>query len=347
MKEEAQALHRSGNLNEAEKKYREALAGFEALASPIHKDTMAVAYQLADLYAQADRMLDADHVLDRLNRMCVERLGPQRVRTRQHFCRVAELYQKWLRPEDAEIMWYRVFEARGGEAVDSNLSADALDLSTSTLSPLQNAINDGTDACIGSSIGPTVIEGYLGVGNARIERKPLAMDLLSNLIKQYQSNPQENSERLLRAHCTSIDLYERFNRPDDVQAALIHAEQSFWAIVDLESVRTNSFLKICIELARLHIKFGHPRVAETVLEKVSRVAEAAFNMDDDRMITLFVRIGRMYWIESSWDDAREWFEQAYALSCSIHGVRCRSTKRLERALEERSCAFLLSDSEPY
>ena len=359
MKEEAQALHRLGRLDEAEKKYREVLAGFKNLTSPIHEDTMTVAYQLAELYAQLDRMIDADHVLDRLNRMSVEQLGFQHAKTRQHFYRVAELYQRWLRTEDAEVMLYRVFDAAGTTSPD--FSTDFINLSTSTLPPIRNFVVDVTqdggtrrreatnnaNAHNGSSRDTFLLDEQSGLENMGTRSEPSALDLLLNSIKQYETSLERNGERLLRTHCAIVDLYERLNRPSDVQAALKHAEQSFWATIDLEVLRKESYLETCIEVTRLHIKWKQSQVADNLLEKVSRVAEVIFGADEHRVIPLLVRIGKMCWIEQSWEDAQNWFEQAYSISCSIYGLRHKLTGRLEKALEDKSWPHPLSDIDRY
>jgi len=57
---DAHELDPLGNIADAEPKFREALAGLEALLSPTHEDTNTVAYRLAAFYAQHDRIRDAE-----------------------------------------------------------------------------------------------------------------------------------------------------------------------------------------------------------------------------------------------------------------------------------------------
>lgn len=62
--QEALVAERLGRLDEAEKKFRDTLAGFENLLSSTNLDIKAIAYRLASFYAKNDRMKDADAVFD-------------------------------------------------------------------------------------------------------------------------------------------------------------------------------------------------------------------------------------------------------------------------------------------
>ena len=64
MIKEADDLAHLGGTDDAEKKFRDALAGPKALLSPTHERTNALAYRLAEFYAQNERMNDADIVLN-------------------------------------------------------------------------------------------------------------------------------------------------------------------------------------------------------------------------------------------------------------------------------------------
>ena len=64
MHKEGHSLEDDGKWNEAEAKFREALAGCQVLLSPATKHTGTYEYGLAELYAQHDRMKDADVLSD-------------------------------------------------------------------------------------------------------------------------------------------------------------------------------------------------------------------------------------------------------------------------------------------
>ena len=73
IRREAYRLESEGQSLSAEKKYREALAGFKNVLSPTHKDTVAIAYQLASFYANHGCMVNADLVLNWIGEKHVER----------------------------------------------------------------------------------------------------------------------------------------------------------------------------------------------------------------------------------------------------------------------------------
>jgi hypothetical protein len=69
--EEADGYEKALDMTLAEEKYREALSEYQRLLSPTHHDTLELAYRLARFYAQQDRMMQADEVLDWMNRKIV------------------------------------------------------------------------------------------------------------------------------------------------------------------------------------------------------------------------------------------------------------------------------------
>jgi hypothetical protein len=64
MHREAHELDRSGKVEDAEAKFREALEGLEHVLSPTHNKTNTVAYHLAEFLANQARMSEADTVLN-------------------------------------------------------------------------------------------------------------------------------------------------------------------------------------------------------------------------------------------------------------------------------------------
>jgi tetratricopeptide (TPR) repeat protein len=99
--QEAQSLERRSMIEDAEKKFREALIGFESLYSVTHETTAAVAYHLASFYASCGRMKDADVVFDWMTGKYIQRYGHKGLETLEHLLNVVEMFCNWSRIKDS------------------------------------------------------------------------------------------------------------------------------------------------------------------------------------------------------------------------------------------------------
>jgi hypothetical protein len=88
-------------IEDAEKKFREALTGFESLYSATHETTAAVAYHLASFYGAYGRMKDADVVFDWMTGKYIQRYGHKGLETLEHLLNVVEMFCNWSRIKDS------------------------------------------------------------------------------------------------------------------------------------------------------------------------------------------------------------------------------------------------------
>jgi hypothetical protein len=111
MQREARPLGEAGRYEDAEQKLRESLTGFEYLLSSTNECTLSVAYELAELYSQSARMIDADAVLQWISEQLAETFGLDHPKTTSHMVHVVDLYQRWGRTNDAVTILLRAMES--------------------------------------------------------------------------------------------------------------------------------------------------------------------------------------------------------------------------------------------
>ena len=97
----AQGHIKSGEFQTAERLLLQVLKGYRFLLGPVHEEANEVVYALANLYAQNDRMPEADETIEGLSRELVKKLGYGHKRTQQHVLQAVELLNSWHREEDA------------------------------------------------------------------------------------------------------------------------------------------------------------------------------------------------------------------------------------------------------
>jgi hypothetical protein len=348
IKHEAHQLNLEGKVHDAEKRFREALAGFENLLSPTHEYTNAVGYALAIFYAEHDRMDDADLVLNWMGQNHVERWGLDHQKTMTHFLHVAELFNSWSRNDDATTFLYRILDAW-----DKHISTGARDNPTLNPephrvaqpqviplqpTPRQSRPEDMTRA-FAETDDPRRVDYQLGLANARVATNDETIEpLLLRLIEQCEKHPRKLASQILQARCALVDLYRRLGDDEQATSALWQAQKALETVLASTTTKTEPLLNSCIEVARLHIKDDYSEVAEDMLQRIGDKAEDTFGTDHNVTIEILVCIGKIYQRGNMWTYAQPWFERALAASMTANGLENAMTKRLEVALENQHYA---------
>lgn len=334
---DAHRLDCEGDVESAERRYREALAGFEHLLSPTHGDTSAVAYQLAGFYAGNERMDDADKVLNWMSEKHMERWGMAHENTLTHFLRVAELFDQWNRTDDATTFLYRLLDAldKGEYNKPRPPRVNRNRKEPSGAAPTQPKTVDVTRA-FAETDDPVRVDYQLGLVEAQaIRNDELVEPLLARLVEQSEKYPDKLSEQILQARIALVKLFKRREDEEGVRIALEKAEAALKTVLASALTKTERLLKAGIGVATLHVGRTGPNIAEEMFQILGDKAEEWFGTDDKSTIRLLICIGKVYQEENMWSNAEPWFERALSASMTANGLESIMTQRLEKALESQ------------
>jgi len=358
MHRQAHELHRSGRVEDAEVKFREALEGFEHVLSPTHDETNTVAYHLAEFLANQARMTEADTVLNWMGEKHFEKWGIPHKKTTAHLLHVSDMYHSWSRSEDAISLLSRAM-ARFEKALESTLENDnGQDFDASTMvEPTRNTSSRNLQPRRSSTIielnddspdNPRYVEYQLGLAISQVKARNETADLLlQNLIDKCEEHPKELAVQILDVRSTLVEHYQRLGESDRTEKALQEAASSFWKVLKLDFKKTESILEAAGKLAELHIKAGHLDTGEEMFLKVESEAVESFGEDDDGTIDILTAIGVFYQEQERWEDAEPRFEQALSASMTAYGLESEITVRLETALENKGYVLHFPNCEDF
>jgi tetratricopeptide (TPR) repeat protein len=348
MQREARPLVEAGRYEDAEHKLRESLTGFEYLFSSINECTLSVAYDLAELYSQSARMIDADAVLQWMSEQLVETFGLDHQKTTSHMVHVVDLYQKWGRTNDAVTVLLRAMEFLDRPPNPSNAEAalfgqnnkyermtanpDEQVYRSSTFSRYVE-ISDGS----GQKDAGHSLEFQLCVANARVRAKdPETEPLLLRLIEQCEELPGQLEVLILKSRTSLIDLYLQLEKPQELASALEIAKERFFIIMKQKKPSSLSLLDAGVDLAGMYVKASHYKEADAMFSQIENELTGTAGDDDcDNAIDFLIDIGMLYESHNRWNDARARFEHALALTLSSRGSESRLGRRLQTALDNR------------
>ena len=346
IKREADQLDTEGDVQKAEKRFREALAGFENILSPTHEDTNAAAYRLATFYVNHDRMNDADLVLNWMGEKHVERWGVDHEKTMTHLLYVADLFNSWSRSDEAVIFLYRVLDTwdkqfsidvRQSTSLNPRLPRFTQPKGVTPRRTAQQPELEDISRTFAETDDPVRVDYQLGLANARLTSGDGAAEsILLRLIEQCERHPERLNSQILQARCTLVDLYRRLEDNENMANALGQAQKSLERILESTAKKSERLLKACTKVARLHLKSSNCEVAEDIFQRIGGEAEDTLGIDHEATITILIDVGQIYQHENMWTSAQPWFERALAASMTANGLRNMLTKRLEAALENQN-----------
>jgi len=247
--ERTKQLVKAGQFREAEEGYLQTLGGYEALLSPTHKDTNTVAYELADLYAQINRVGDADRVLDWMSEKHGGRWGLGHKKTRGHMVHVADLLESWARVDDAVALISRMADryemsamlfpnGPGKSAVPQYYDAHS-DRGEYQLPPIGKrafALKDGN--------GDHVQMDYqvrLAITRAKAQDQE-AEALLLRLLERCERHPNKLAVQIIEARSGLLEFYKTLGIDEKFQSGLLDIGKSFWNVFTSEAERTELLL---------------------------------------------------------------------------------------------------------
>jgi hypothetical protein len=354
LRKEAQELARQGKNMEAERIFREALAGLENLLPPTHDDTNSAAYQLAAFYAQHGRMKEADAVLGRVGEHHLEHWGINHKKTRSHIHRVADLYHSWDRQSDAIAFLCRAYSfydrlfnrSAAGEPNSSSLGSQPVIIRTVPTQPIRI-----------QSVEPTAPDEEAGTTNeaygdqsstgAVIKVEEPESTSLLNLIDQFERYPESLGEETLLSHRTAINYCRAQQNEALLTEALDKSAQAFRNIFDASEPKSKAVIEAAVELAKSHLLSGKDESAGDMFLRIESEADESLGPDDHNTIAILIDIGKFYQDQQRWTDACPWFEHAFAASITKNGLENHLTQRLEAALDAEYYDVSFPSSEVY
>ena len=337
-------LFQAGSFHDAEEGYLQALGGYEALLGTTDKETNAVAYELADLYAQINRMDEADKVLDWMSEKHAKRWGIRHKNIREHMVQVADLLESWSRIDDAVALTKRMADSYEMSSIFHSANHDKAHLSQFPSQRMEaNSMRTeyrlppiGKRAfALNSDDGDAVQMDYqvrLAMMRAKAEDDEAA-PLLLRLLERCERHPAKLAVQILEARTGLIELYNTLELQDKFQASLLHIPRSVKIVFESKAERTELLLLRAIEMIQWLIEGGNYEQANPLLQQVETEAVERFGEESSVTISVLIRIGIILQELDRWEDARPRFEQALASSMSANTpLESPLIKSLEDAL---------------
>lgn len=203
-------------------------------------------------------------------------------------------------------------------------------------------------------MSPTSVDYGLGVARTHIAVKNQATEgLLLAIISQCKRNPALCVQHL-KALAELLELYGKLgqavNHGAEFQDALNYLKRA-WEAYDWreDSIESFDFIEAALQLVANALKYGHQTEAKVLFREASEKSSAVFGWEDERTVWVNITIGLVYQTHMTWDDAEEWFEQAYsaALANKAWGRKDGIVRSLQNALDHQHFSYVSDEGRPY
>lgn len=352
--EMARSRKAEGKTDEADELFLQAIQGFDEVMGPTHAETKRVKYECINFYAEARRMRDADAMLDELTRAHITTWGYEHKRTQQHLLHTVELLENWGRSDDALGLL-----SSSKEIVESLQHKKQCGLKTA----LRGARRCDRDTHGVEAIAEEIAQdGSLakveyGLGLAKSHAKAndeAAGNLLRAIIRHCDSHPNGLAVQHLHAFAELLSSEKRLERTATFALTVTNAEETFkkvWRDYDWdeEKFQCIELMEAAMQLAFNLLKAGYRPISTRIFRKVDEKARDLFGNDDERTIWILITIGLAYQNQTTWRDAEEWFEGAFAAALASNkwsgddGI----VRSLQNAMDKRHFSYSSDEGRPY
>lgn len=346
----------------AEKLFREAWEGFSHVLGSTHEDTVKVACGLAEMLAQHKRMEEADVVIEKTIHDHIQRLGFEDKKTQAHLLYCVELLNGWNREEDAGGLLAAALSYEDcRHSHTPGYSSAHKRRARRTLKPsTEVGQNELTLAHVFDMLqrDPTPADLDSGLHMARVHvavKDPSVEALLKAFIKQCQKDPSRFMIQHLRAISDLLTYYDRTDLIDQHEADFMYAAEVFttsWESFEWTSTNFScvEILEAGLQLAVSLFKSGYEEEAGRMFSSSRDKCLETFGVSHETTVWTEISIGLIYQkYAESWDEADDWFQQAYsgALGNNSWGPEDGITMSLARALEKRHFAYITDEGRPF
>ncbi|KAK2598556.1 hypothetical protein N8I77_011959 [Diaporthe amygdali] len=350
----------------AESLYRESWEGLAQVLGSTHEDTVKVAYHLAEMLAQNNCMAEADAVIETVTTDHIQKLGFKHKKTQAHLLYAIELLNGWDRPEDAggfvaAALSHKEVSADSCVHQRQKPHATRNRRTRRTLAPgSMNGTNELTLSHVFDMLQrdptPADLDSGLCMARIHVAAKDTSVEaLLKELIKQCERDPGRFRSQHLRARSELISFYDKTDQIDQNELEFANASAAFkeaWRSFDWTSMNFAcvEVLEAGLQLAVSFHKCGYETDARDMFVDAQNRCLGAFGASDERTVWALISIGMVYQrYAKTWDEAEEWFQQAYsgALGNKNWGPEDGVTLSLAKALEKRHFAYVTDEGRPY
>ena len=353
--------HRNaGRSNEAEAMLHQVFLGMGHVLGKTNQDTVEVAYNLADLYAESDRMDEAIAMIEKVIEYHMTIYGNKNPRTQQNVLHAVELLNGWNRQADALgllSLSKELLESSSGAPnvwkADRHPREKGKAAQRSTRNGSQSAISEAMSSVF-EDLTPASVDYGLGVARAHVAAKDrAAQGLLLAIISQCEDNSELGIQHV-KAQAELLKLYDRFGEADEngtaFEGALASLDKAWEAYGwDENSIKSFDFMEASLQLVANSLKCGYHGPARRMFLEASEKASATFGSADERTVWVLISIGLVYQTYMTWDDAEEWFQHAFAaaLANDEWGLKDGIVRSLQNAVDNHHFSYVSDEGRPF
>jgi tetratricopeptide (TPR) repeat protein len=356
----ARDYRNTGKFAEAEDMFSQVFLGSCHLLGNTNEDTVKVAYNLADLYADSGRMKEAVDMIEKVIQNHLEQWGYEDKRTQQNVLHAIELLNGWNRQADAlallslsEQLLQSSISSRGDRGAHKHSNKKGKSAQTS-IPPDSRPDLAGVTESILANLNPAKVEYGLGVARTHIAAKDQAAEgLLLAMIAQCEDHPELGIQHL-KARAELLKLYEKMGTADyhiDAFENALRALERAWEVYGWkeEKIESLDFMEAALQLVANMLKCGYRKQARRMFLKASEKATNVFGSDDERTVWVLITIGLVYQTHMTWDDAEDWFEEAFAaaLRNKAWGPKDGIVRSLQNAIDHQHFSYVSDEGRPF
>ena len=346
--------------NEAEDILYQVFLGMSHVLGKTNKDTVKVAYTLADLYAGSGRMEEANAMIEQVIDYHLTTYGCEDPRTQQNVLHAIELLNGWNRGEDAlglfslsEELLQSSSNAPNTRKAESRASKKGKAVQRSIRHGSQSEISEAMNYVL-EDLSPANVDYGLGVARARVAAKDrAAQGLLLAIISQCEDN-LELGVQYIKARAELLKLYDKFGEADEQEAAFEGALASLdkaWEAYSWkeDSIESLDFMEAALQLVANSLKCGYQHQARSMFREAVEKASTIFGSADERTVWVLISIGLVHQTFMTWDDAEEWFEEAFAaaLANKEWGPKDGIVRSLQNAMDHHHFSYVSDEGRPF
>ncbi len=349
----------TGDSAQAENMLSRVVTGLSHVMGRTNADTIKAAYHLADIYAKSGRMEHATDLLEEVMNNHLELYGRRDARTQQNVFHAVELLNGWNKGPDALgllSLYKELLESSPSTHKTPKASRRASRMGKASQKSTRDdgSYSDlaGVTRSVLEDVSPTRVDYGLGVARTHVAMKDRATeDLLWAIITQCQRNPALSVQHL-KGLAELLDLYGKLGQATYHRAqfrdALDHVQKALeyydWKEESIESV---DFMEAALQLVANALKYGYHKEAQTLFREASEKSSVVFGWEDERTVWVNITIGLVYQTYTTWDEAEEWFEKAYAAALTWGRPKDGIVRLLENARNHHQFSYVSDEGRPF